>query len=798
MPQFFRVVLTVSLAAFVLYQARGFENPPSGFTNSIGMKMIRVPAGKFRMGNDRPTNPSELKQSKALPNGDFDEKPVHEVTISYDFYISEVEVSTQQFQAFREDYSDAGRFPPYVTGVSWFDARAFCDWLSSKEKKNYRLPTEAEWEYAARAGTSTHFSSGDLPPEPETPNAWGIKNMHTGAQEWTLDWYGPYLAGPQTDPVGYASGYAKVVRGGGITGTYKQIANGYWPYYARSANRASMVPQFAGLHPIGFRIVEAPAPKTAPLRVDTPVTQLFVKQSGVPVTAGPDSKKPWYRQRVMLPIPPENTDEETIRASGLQPSIQGHNHSGGLAVAPNGDVIYTAFSAPASSLEYLQAPSFIQTRLRFGADQWDMPSLLYDLADVNDQSALLWNDNGTLRFFGGGFGLTGVPFRISTSTDSGATWSPIQFPVLHGPIGGFAPQPITSAFRTADGTMYVGTDAIAASSVLWASKDNGRTWSDTGGRTAGRHTAFLVLKDGSILGLGGKNSDIDGYMPQAISKDNGKTWTVSKTQFPALGSNQRPTIIRLRSGRIFVASDYQSKNGKQPKDFPEHGSFVALSDDEGKTWKYRKLTGALRHEARVLPKRDFWNSASHDEGTLGYAVAAQAPNGLIHLISSMTHPSQEFEMNEAWILAGDSAATPNAAGTVEKAKTVEQRFPSGKLQAKWSGGTDAAGRFLLSGPETWFYEDGAKQYEATWRDGVKSDRETYWLPDGKIAWTWEHRSDGVSTWTQFWPNGKKKHKSEWKDGKCVGTAVAYTLGGEVEAKYNFRDGFLESSGIRAK
>ena len=305
------------------------------------------------------------------------------------------------------------------------------------------------------------------------------------------------LAGPQTDPVGYASGYAKVVRGGGITGSYKKISNGYWPYYARSANRASIAPQFAGMHAIGFRMVEAPLPKSTPTPVPVPVTQLFVKQTGVPVSAAPDPHKPWFRQRAMLPIPPENTDEETIMASGLSPAVQGHNHSGGLAVAPNGDVIYTAFSAPSSSLEYLQSPSFIQTRLRFGADQWDMPSLLYDFADVNDQSALLWNDNGTLRFFGGGFGLTGVPFRMLTSTDSGATWSSIQFPSLKGHIGGLAPQPITSAFRK-DGTMYIGSDAIAASSLLWASKDNGETWFDTGGRTAGRHTAFIVLKDGSI------------------------------------------------------------------------------------------------------------------------------------------------------------------------------------------------------------------------------------------------------------------------------------------------------------
>ena len=155
-------------------------------------------------------------------------------------------------------------------------------------------------------------------------------------------------------------------------------------------------------------------------------------------------------------------------------------------------------------------------------------------------------------------------------------------------------------------------------------------------------------------------------------------------------------------------------------------------------------------------------------------------------------------MNEAWILAGDSGGAAVPERTNGKITAHEQKFASGKLQAKWSGTTDAAGRFLLSGPEIWFYPDGSKQYEATWRDGMKTGRETYWSADGKTAWAWDHRADGVSVWTQFWPNGKKKHESEWKDGKCVGTAVAYTLSGEVEAKYSFHEGFLASSGIQAK
>src|SRR5882724_853210 len=103
-----RPIQTAILSAFLICQATAFEDSKNNYTNSIGMRMVRIPAGKFRMGSDLPTDAAELKQSKALPNGDFDEKPVHDVTLSYDFYMSDVEVTTQQFQLFREDYGDAG------------------------------------------------------------------------------------------------------------------------------------------------------------------------------------------------------------------------------------------------------------------------------------------------------------------------------------------------------------------------------------------------------------------------------------------------------------------------------------------------------------------------------------------------------------------------------------------------------------------------------------------------------------------------------------------------------------------
>ncbi|MCX6623822.1 MAG: exo-alpha-sialidase, partial [Acidobacteria bacterium] len=427
-------------------------------------------------------------------------------------------------------------------------------------------------------------------------------------------------------------------------------------------------------------------------------------------------------------------------------------------VAPNGDLIWSAFSASTASTEYLQNPSFVISRLRFGAEQWDMPEQFYDFADVNEQSALLWTDGGTVRFFGGGIGLSGVPFRMQSSTDNGATWSAIRLPFLEGPIGGFSPQPISSAFRL-NGAIYFSSDAVGGESMLWESRDEGVTWRDTGGRSAGRHTVFTVLKDGSILGIGGKNTDIDGYMPQAISRDAGRTWTVSKTPFPALAWNQRPTLVRLASGRLFFAGDYRDRNGKRPAAVRESGAYVALSGDEGRTWKMKTLPGTLPHESWSLapPER---RAKMLSDPTIGYSVGAQAPNGVIHLITSMNHPSQHFEMNEAWILASGN------------------------------DGVESGGQFRLQGTETWRYPNGARQYEVTWNQGVKSGQETYWARDGKPKWEWKHQADGISVWTQYWPNGNKKRQSSWRDRKCVGRATAWSFSGEVAGTFEFADGDL--------
>ncbi|HRE05909.1 MAG TPA: SUMF1/EgtB/PvdO family nonheme iron enzyme, partial [Opitutaceae bacterium] len=300
---------------------------------SLGLRLLPVPAGTFRMGETRPTPPDTYQVASYLKQGDWDEHPSHEVTISRAFLLSEREVTVEQFRAFRPGYvgPEGGGA---ATGVSWDDAVAFCAWLSAKEGRTFRLPTEAEWEYAARAGTTVDAGgTGDA------PNAWGLRSMLSGAAEWCADWHGEYPAGPQTDPVGPEAGWARVVRGGGL--------DKHTPYYARAAIRAGMPPNFPplpleqlrrfiageaaagakapqgvgqqrtsdyrseflyqaftrsvlnnqGNHSIGFRVACGPAPGTAPRPAFRSLAQLGVSQSGPGASVGPDLTRPWFRRR---------------------------------------------------------------------------------------------------------------------------------------------------------------------------------------------------------------------------------------------------------------------------------------------------------------------------------------------------------------------------------------------------------------------------------------------------------------------------------------------------------------------
>jgi formylglycine-generating enzyme required for sulfatase activity len=725
----------------------GIAATPAVTTNSIGIELVTVEPGSFLMGVDSTPLPMELTKGpsgviydRPYNTGDYDEAPVHKVSISHAFRMSATEVTADEFRKFRPDYHANERYAPYANGVSWDDAVAFCRWLSSREGKPYRLPTEAEWEYAARAGTQTPFSTGARPPEPGAPNAWGLKNMHSGVAEWVLDWHGLYPSEPQTDPVGPAAGIAKVVRGGGLDYKAAPKTDGgkrlpaEMPYYARSANRASVAPSFVSPDsPIGFRIVQADLPKTAPLPYDPPMFQQAVKQVKDVGNGPPYRSKPWRRTRPLFPDL-GGRDMRTVGWKiGLPPGLGIAYHNSAVAVLNNGDIVAAYYNTPKEENDPDQ--TILTLRLRYGQEDWDMPDAWPDFADAADAAPVFWNDFGQGRqsklwfFFGSPRLLGGPPFQFMTSRDNGATWSPVEFPDLKGPVGKFTPQPINSVVRGRHGTIYLPVDGEGSTSVIFASSDHGKTWRDTGGRTAGRHTTLVIGKDGALIGFGGKNSNIDGFMPKAISRDGGKTWEKSKTPFRPLGSGERPSVIRLASGRLFFVADLFDKkklgaNGA--------GAFVALSDDDGQTWTTRQLPNLA---------------------TVGYVTATQAPDGIIHIVTSKSDPAVHIELNEAWVREG-GGESPEPTGSASPFGYSEKL--GDQVRSEWHL---ASGR--LEGKQVFYYPDGRKQWETTFLHGRKTGLETWWSADGRKQW--ERNYTGTTwTWRIFDAAGRVTAESRWQ------------------------------------
>jgi formylglycine-generating enzyme required for sulfatase activity len=221
--------------------------------NSVGMRFVRIPAGTFQMGSE---------------TGQDDEVPVHKVRISEPFYMGALEVTQQQWNQLMNENPSRFQEPFHpVERVTWFDAQAFIDSLNQKEGVGlYRLPTEAEWEYAARAGTRTPFSFGasndslkayawynvnaeehTWPAGRKKANPFGLHDIHGNVWEWVQDSYNPffYRFSPTVDPKNDQDSNARIIRGGGWLSIKKDM---------RAANRAWTRGDTGSLM-IGFRVV---------------------------------------------------------------------------------------------------------------------------------------------------------------------------------------------------------------------------------------------------------------------------------------------------------------------------------------------------------------------------------------------------------------------------------------------------------------------------------------------------------------------------------------------------------------
>jgi formylglycine-generating enzyme required for sulfatase activity len=234
---------------------------PVETTNSIGMKLLLIPPGDFVMG------------SPSGEEGRRDEETLHLVTLTKAFYMAKTEVTQEQWTAVMGEnpsFFEGDQLP--VETVNWEEAVEFCRKLSEKEGTKYRLPTEAEWEYACRAGTTTPFHTGPTISTDQAnyhgdytygagqkgeyrdsttdagsfaPNAWGLCDMHGNVWEWCEDWYGDYADGESSDPTGPAEGELRVVRGGCWIN---------FPAICRSANRGQTAPGSWNFN-FGLRVV---------------------------------------------------------------------------------------------------------------------------------------------------------------------------------------------------------------------------------------------------------------------------------------------------------------------------------------------------------------------------------------------------------------------------------------------------------------------------------------------------------------------------------------------------------------
>lgn len=610
---------------------------------------VEIPAGTFYMGNQYDT-------------GWSDEQPVHPVTLSYSFRMGVTEVTNAQYEAFRPEHKQwrgknnvSREDDEAVVNVSYQDAVDYCEWLSRREGKHYRLPTEAEWEYACRAGTYTRYYTGDGLPSSmcrnqviardyeaislkvgqTPPNAFGLYDMHGNVEEWCADWYAPYPATAQTDPAGPADGEFRVTRGG----------SHHTPTdYLGSAVRMAMLPD--DKHSLtGFRVVEC---DITPRPVQT------------------DRNRPFFLEPIPFVVPP--TDPKV--------PFYSHNHQPSITWCDNGDLLAVWFSA---NQENNREMVVLASRLRPSAQSWEPATVFYKVPGRNMTGTSLFNNGKGTLFHLNGVEAAGdwqnLMMVQRTSTDNGLTWSKA---CIIAPEHSKRHQVISGTIQTPDGVMIQLCDAGPGNhdgAAIHVSHDGGETWNDPwdgaplpdfqeGGKgttIAGIHAGIVCLKDGSLLTLGrGNGIEKDGkkYMPMSRSDDMGKTWTYSASPFTAIDGGQRLVLLRLQEGPILLVSftDHPQRTpkahrgmtftGKDGQPFTGYGMFAALSYDEGKTWPVRKLL--TDGQNRVLYggawTGNFQMDATHAEPR-GYLAGTQSPDGTIHIVSSRLH----YRFNLKWM-----------------------------------------------------------------------------------------------------------------------------------------------------
>ena len=541
------------------------------------------------------------------------------------FRMSGTEVTNAQYEAFDPSHKALRGYAGFSTEdddavilVSWEDATAYCQWLSKHTGRPFRLPTEAEWEHACRAGTATAYNTGEAFPEAQwkeqenhrdkrpvplkvasfAPNAWGLYDMHGNVEEWCLD---------AVDDAGnaWAGAPYRAVRGGSHN---TPVA------FLRSDARSASLPEDRSVL-LGFRVVEAGEPGQAASPVkETP------QPVGYPWPEPRDAS--FFAEPLPYVIPPASADVP----------FYSHNHQPAVTWLPEGGLLAIWFSTDAEA-----GREMVVLQSRFDGTEWAPATLFCKLLGRNmTGSALLTLHSGEILHFQG-IGDAGewkdLALAMRRRPAGSLAWTPLQY---IEPEHRVRHQVIAGPIVIRDGSILLCCDAGPdgeAGTSLHISRDGGLGWEDPGTNIAGIHAGIVERADGSLMAFG-RGQAIDGHMPCSISTDGGRTWAYSATQFPPIGSGQRLVLKRLQEGPLLLCS------------FGPDGLFAALSYDDGASWPVRKLVTDGR--TRVLDggawTGTFTLDATHAEPK-GYLACTQSPDGTIHLLSSRVH----YRFNLAWL-----------------------------------------------------------------------------------------------------------------------------------------------------
>ncbi len=546
--------------------------------------------------------------------------PLVEIPGTEGLRMGTTEITNAQYEAFAPSHKALRGYKGFskaddeaVILVSWDEANAYCEWLSRKTGRHFRLPTEAEWEFACRAGTTTAYNTGETFPEEQwkvqkntrdkepvslqvaqfAPNAWGLYDMHGNVEEWCLDACSssralPSLSSPSSPA---PTGDLRAVRGGSHNTPVE---------FLRSDSRSASLPEDRSVL-LGFRIVE-PSPARE-------------KSQGQAGSIGPVFREP-------VPYVIEPVDGTPFYA---------HNHQPAVTWTPEGTLLAIWFSTQAEA-----GREMVVLQSEFDGERWTPATLFCKVPGRNmTGSALLTLESGEILHFQG-VGDAGEWKDLALATrkrDLGGHWSPLRYiepehEVRHQVIAG----PIV----TRDGRILLCCDAGPdgeAGTSLHISKDGGKTWKDTGSTIAGIHAGIVERADGSLMAFGRGNS-IEGHMPCSVSRDGGFTWEYSPTEFPPIGSGQRLVLKRLQEGPLMLCS------------FGAEGLFAALSYDDGASWPVKKLLtdGVERTLDGGAWTGSFTMDSTHAEPK-GYLCCTQSPDGIIHLLSSRVH----YRFNLEWL-----------------------------------------------------------------------------------------------------------------------------------------------------